>query len=587
LIAEASLDEVRDRTDIVEVVREYVPNLKQSGRNFKACCPFHQERTPSFMVNTEKQIFHCFGCHVGGDVFGFVMKLEAMTFPEAVEKLAERVGIHVAPTKENVSPQAKERMKLREVLDTAADYYHAVLEKCEDDSPAKVYIAKRGLTPEMVKAFRLGFAPSRGLLLEAAKKKGHGEAVLEKAGLVANRQGRGFCDYFFNRVLFPIENGKGEVVGFGARTMGDGEPKYLNSPETPVFSKGRVLYGLKAALPALRKKREALLLEGYMDVIAAHQFGITNACAPLGTALTEDHAALLKRYVDRATIVFDPDAAGLKAAMRGAEVMVAKGIPVRIATLPDGLDPDDFLRQKGVEAFEKALERAQDLPAFKTERLIAEWGGLKIAADKSRLATEILETIAKSPDEILRGEWIRALAQRLDIDEQSLHNRMRSGSARKQPIRPVAKVEAVPQGASPLPVTERDILFYLFRAPALAVDDELLSESDLTDQRARRIFMELRGVLGQSEGESGDWTGKLLEALGEEEGTLARRIILDERESSEPAEELGRIVSRLRKQRRLSEIEPLVLENDGDVDQEILSEYRRLLSDLKGTQKGE
>ncbi len=595
MIAETSLDEVRERTDIVEVVREFIPNLKRSGRNHKACCPFHQERTPSFMVNPDKQIFHCFGCHAGGDVFKFIMLYEGLSFPESVEKLAERAGVRVAATREPSSPQAEERARVRKVLELARDFYHAHLKKLPEDSPPQRYLKKRGLSPEVIESFGVGFAPRSGPLKAAAGKKGYPPELLAKAGLVADRQGMGYRDYFWDRILFPIDNPKGEIVGFGARTMGDGQPKYLNSPETVVFSKGRVLYGLKAALPAIRKAREALLLEGYMDVIAAHQFGVKNATAPLGTALTEEHAALLKRYADRVTVVFDPDAAGIKAALRGAEILLEKGLSVSIATLPDRLDPDDLLRQQGVEAFREALERASDLPAFMTEHLLR-GKPPPTAAEKSRIAAEVLETIARTPDEILKSEWIRALGARLGVDELSLYHGLKKtgGSSTPRDRRRKPELRDGVERPSPLPVTERDILHYLFRSPALAVDDELVAESDLRDARARRILTALRTVLEEGEGvgepaEGGDWTNRLLGILEPETATLARELLCDEREADDPAAILAEIVGRSRKMRRFAEIEPIV-EGEGEgkpVDPEIKKEYIRLLSDLKGTRKGE
>ncbi|MFH2204840.1 MAG: DNA primase [Elusimicrobiota bacterium] len=587
--AEASREEVRDRSDIVEVVREYIPNLKRAGRSHKACCPFHQEKTPSFTVNPEKQIFHCFGCREGGDVFAFVMKFENMSFPEALEKLAERAGVRLAKPERAQSPQAKERARVRKVLDLAGDFYRAHLEKLPEDAPARKYLAKRRLAPEIMQAFRLGYAPRSGPLRAAAEKKGYAPELLEMAGLVRRQEGRGYRDYFWDRILFPIENAKGETVGFGARTLGDGEPKYLNSPETVVFSKGRVLYGLRAALPAMRKTREALLLEGYMDVLTAHQFGATSACAPLGTALTEEHAVLLKRYVERVMIVFDPDSAGIKAAVRGAEMLVEKGLGVAIAALPDGMDPDELLHERGLAAFKDALAEAYDLPTFKTLQLLKGKPRPLPAAEKSRIAAEVLETIRRSPDEILKSEWIRGLAERLEVDEQSLYLELKKG-ADKPPARRADRA-SLGEPVRPLPVIERDILFYLFRSPGLAVDDELVAESDLNDERARRIFAGMRKAL-QGEGgqpEGGEWTSRLWEALAEGEAALAREILCDEREVGDPAGVLARIVRKRRKARRLAEIEPSVLagENGHPVDPQVLKEYTQLLSELKGTQKGE
>ncbi|MFH1724620.1 MAG: DNA primase [Elusimicrobiota bacterium] len=594
-IAEASVEDIRDRTDIVELVREYVPGLKAAGRNHKACCPFHQEKTPSFMVNPERQIFHCFGCQTGGDVFAFVMKLEGLSFPEAVTKLGERVGVRVAPVERALSPADKDRLRVRKVLESAREYYHGLLKKLPEAAAARRYLAERGLDEETIGRFRLGFAPRAGGLLAAAGRKGYEPETLQKAGLAAQREGQGsYRDYFWARVLFPILNAKGETVGFGARLMGDGEPKYLNSPDTAVFSKGRVLYGLHDALPTLRKRRECLLLEGYMDVLAAYQFGFTNACAPLGTAVTEDHVALLKRYVDRITIVFDPDAAGAAAALRGAELALEKGLAVAIATLPEGLDPDELLHKRGVEAFKAALEAAEDLAAFKTGLLLK--GRRKpLPSDvKSRIASQVLETIRRCPDEVLKSEWIRGLAERLGVDEQSLRLQLQKGAEASPARRWTRKPAPGRAPESPLPVVERDILLYVLKEPALATADErsigdaLVTESDFTDERARRIFARLREALGGPE-KGGDWSTRLLDALDVRDAALVRELLLDEREALEPERVVAELVGRMRKKRRLAEIEPVVLKMVGGetpLDPDIQREYNRLLAELSGGRRG-
>lgn len=579
-IAESSKEDIRQRLDIVELVREYLPGLKRAGRHHKACCPFHQEKTPSFMVNPEKQIFHCFGCQAGGDVFAFVMKMEGLSFPEAVEKLADRAGVKIQQDRRELTPEQKERAALREALEFAREHYHQLLMKLPEADAARRYLAGRGLDRPTIERFRLGYATRGGTLLAAAAKKGFGPETLLKCGLAAERQGR-TREYFFSRVLFPILDARGETVGFGGRVMGDGEPKYLNSPETPVFSKGRVLYGLFEALPAIRKERQALLLEGYMDVLAAQQFGVANACAPLGTALTEDHVTKLKAYVDRLTLVFDPDAAGVKAALRGAEMILAQGKSVAVATLPEGLDPDELLHRKGRAAFDAALAAAEDLPAFKTRCLIRENGGAKTPEAKSRVASQVLETIAACPDEILKSEWVRRLAQTLDLPEDALYRQLVKGvPAPLAPRRPAARGTA----PKPLPSMERDILHYLFKEPALAVGDGLIAESDFNDARARRILAGLRKALGSGQ----EWFPALLEALDDEAASLAREVQCADLPADDAAGIVGGMVGRMRKQRRLREIEPLVARRDpsaGPPDPELHREYTRLLTELKGTRK--
>jgi len=582
-------EEVRDRTDIVELVREYLPNMRRKGRAFWACCPFHQEKTASFQVNPEMRIFHCFGCGVGGDVFSFVMKLEGLTFPEALEKLGERVGIRVEFKRRPETPEEKERVKLKELLESAAEYYHGVFQKAGEAKAARDYVAKRKISEETVERFRLGFAPRGGGLLEKASKKGYGPEILIRAGLAAKREDR-VRDFFWSRVLFPIRNGKGETVGFGGRILDDGNPKYLNSPDSPWFSKRKILYGLFEGLPEMRKSRHAILLEGYTDVLAAHQHGITNACATLGTALTEDHVALLKRYADSMTIVFDPDAAGAAAALRGAELVLSKGLTVSIATLPDGLDPDEFLHERGPAAFRDALVSADDLASFRT-RLLLKGRALPLSPqDKSTVAGEVLQTVRLCPDEVLKAEWLRRLADAIGADEAGLRLQLDKGGVptarprREQPSRAASR---------PLPPQDRDIMLCLIRSPGLAAADEkttgdiLVDEEDFSDERARSIFRKMRELLDRRTG-GGDgegWADRLLELLEGADAALARELFCDEREVKDPAQMLGGIVGRERRQRRLDALEPRIRSGKASADEQ--QEYMRLLVELKGTRRGE
>lgn len=587
-IADSSLEDIRQKVDIVELVREFVPGLKPAGRNHKACCPFHQEKTPSFMVNPEKQIFHCFGCQAGGDAFGFLMKMENLTFPEAVAKLAERAGVRLAEQDRTLGPQEKERLRLRNALEFARDHYHDLLMRSVEAGPARAYLKKRGLDRAAVERFRLGYAPKGGGLLAEAARKGFDCELLAKVGLAARREKGGHRDYFWGRILFPILNPRGEVAGFGARAMEDVQPKYLNSPDSPLFSKGRVLYGLFEGLSSVRKGRKALLLEGYMDVIAAHQFGFEHACAPLGTALTEDHAVLLKRYVDDAVIVFDPDAAGFSAALRGAEILLEKGLSVRIATVPEGLDPDELLHKGGAKALAACLDAATDLVEFQTGMLLKGRRAESLSPDeKSRAAARVLETIRKSPDEVLKRECLRRLAQRLDLDEESLHAQL--GEAGAPRVRPVAsRTKEGPVGKAP-PADERNILWCLLRSPSLTAEEGLVLEEDFSHEGARRVFSALKAI---PEGSSarGDRTTRLLEALSPEDAALARELLCDGRELKNPAALAAELVGRLRRSRRLRELKPLylkMLEGSAPMDPEVHAEYKRLLSELRGTRKTE
>ncbi|MDE2292530.1 MAG: toprim domain-containing protein, partial [Elusimicrobia bacterium] len=294
-----------------------------------------------------------------------------------------------------------------------------LLKSSPEAGEARGILRRRGVSGEMVERFSLGYAPKAAGLGAALKRRGFDAESLLQAGLLVQREDR-VREMFWSRLLFPIRSGKGEVIGFGGRVLGEGEPKYLNSRESEYFSKGRVLYGLFEALPALRKDRRAVVLEGYMDVIALHQFGFSNAVAPLGTALTEDHAALLRRWADSVTILFDPDAAGAAAAVKGAELLLTKGFSVAVATVPDGLDPDELLHQRGPEALQALLDGAVDLAEFKTRVLLGRFKGRPGPEEMAKVVAQVLETIGKCPNEVLRSDWVKRLHSITGVDEASL-----------------------------------------------------------------------------------------------------------------------------------------------------------------------
>src|SRR5882724_1537182 len=337
MIPEVTIARVRESANLVDIVREHVPTLKKRGRNYLARCPFHQEKTPSFNVNPEMGVFKCFGCGTGGDVFKFVMLTEGLTYPEAIRKIAGRVGIAIEEEKsEALTEDAKQKQVLYGLLEDAARFYHRHLMESHEADAARAYLAKRGLTEATLVNFAIGFAPASGTALrDAASKKGWSLEVLEKAGLVRRKDGGRIHDAFWNRIMFPIWDNQGRMVAFGGRAMGDAMPKYINSSETPVYSKSRHLYGLFQGLATLRKERRVVILEGYMDVVTCHQFGLDCTAATLGTALTEDHVRILRRYADHVTLLFDPDAAGAQASIRGGELLVADGFTVDVVTLPD------------------------------------------------------------------------------------------------------------------------------------------------------------------------------------------------------------------------------------------------------------
>jgi len=382
------VDRVRQQFDIVDIIGEYV-RLKKSGRNYMGCCPFHNEKSPSFSVSQEKQLYHCFGCGASGNLFTFLRDKEGISFMEAVEQLARRanIALPVEEMEDVESPEFKRRKEMLRAHDLAAKYYHHILMDSEAGRPGLLYFESRGIARSTIETFALGHAPDRWdtLFNFLVRKRGFDPDLLVEAGLLTehpNQKGRYF-DKFRGRVMFPIHDGQGQVIGFGGRVLDkDMKPKYLNSPETPLFHKSRHLYNLHRARASMRRDSQVILLEGYMDVIAAAQNGVENVVAVLGTALTSDHMRLLQRNVKEIVMMFDGDAAGQKAALRSAEVVRDSDLTTRVAMLPDGLDPDEFLKKYGREAFLRAVvDQSSSMTTF---RVLALRKDFNLSSEKGR-----------------------------------------------------------------------------------------------------------------------------------------------------------------------------------------------------------
>jgi DNA primase len=430
LYSDEIIKEVQDRADIVEIVSNYV-SLKKRGENYVGLCPFHSEKTPSFNVSPKKQLFYCFGCGVGGNVFTFLMKKENWTFPEALRWLAERVGIKL-PEEETlgkVSEVFKLKREILEINKMAAEYYHYNLLKTTEAERARHYLSSRGILAETVERFNLGYAlPAWDGLINFMRSKGIGEDALLKAGLVIPKSsGRGFYDRFRDRIIFPIKDITGSVVGFGGRILDKGEPKYLNSPETPVFNKREHLYGL----PMINKGQSPIILvEGYMDCIMLHQHGFTQAVASLGTSLTEQQAKTLKRYTDEVAIAYDSDAAGQAATLRGVGVLVKEGLRVKVIDLPEGKDPDEFIKARGKEAFEELVKSAQN---FIDYRLNSAKKGLDLKSQEGKLKfiKRAVLILAEIEDGVERELYVQKISGELNIPKNALYedvNKIRTQS---------------------------------------------------------------------------------------------------------------------------------------------------------------
>jgi DNA primase len=429
-------ERVKQQADIVRVVGEYV-RLKKSGQNFSGLCPFHAEKTPSFAVHPVKQIYHCFGCGVGGDVFKFVMEMEKCAFPEAIRIVAEKCGIPVPRQKERSPEERKEnqqRTTLVEMHREAQAFFVKQLEETLEGKAARAYLDDRGLDKDAVSRFGVGYAPSGGDVLLRVLKSKYPEKLLAESGLVSRDQSGRFFDRFRRRITFPIANDSGKIVAFGCRALGDDMPKYLNSPETPIYSKSNVLYHLDRAKEALRRQDFAVLVEGYMDAIAVARAGISNVVASCGTSLAEPQIKLLGRFTKRVVVNYDPDTAGQAATERSLALLLEQDFEVRVLALPGKADPDKFIRENGAETYLKLLKDAPTYVDYLIGR--ARQMDLSTGEGKLRAVNFLLPYVQKMPNRILRSEWATRIAQQLRLEEPVLRAALsRAASERRSEVK--------------------------------------------------------------------------------------------------------------------------------------------------------
>ncbi len=413
-ISQETIERVRNAADILDVVSRYVV-LKRRGRNYFGLCPFHHEKTPSFSVAPEKEIYHCFGCGAGGNVFNFIMEYEKLSFVEAVKNLGDRYGIPVELSRDKGAQELFSQ--LYELHLDAANFYHKQL-LSDKGGKTLAYLRERGLQETTIKQFKIGLAEDRwDALYKETKKAGYTPEVFDKSGLFS-RSDRGMFDRFRGRIMFPIFNTAGKIIAFGGRALDPGDPaKYLNSPETPLYHKSDIFYGLHATREAIRKAGYAILVEGYMDFLQLYQAGIRNLIAASGTALTERHVSQIRKFAERVVLVYDGDQAGVNAAIRAGYLLYKGGIEPRILPLPEGLDPDDWIREKGAESFRAALD--ETLPVLKFHLTVRKAAAMT-GAERSRYIRDILSQIAGIPDGIVRDDLVRELSQELRIDELEL-----------------------------------------------------------------------------------------------------------------------------------------------------------------------
>lgn len=494
LIPDHLVDEIRDRADIVEVVSQHV-HLTKRGRNYFGLCPFHTERTPSFSVNQEKQIFHCFGCGIGGNAFRFLMELDHISFPEAVRKLAQQVGVSL-PEARVAAANASAHESLYRTCEFARDHFHAMLVRNQHGEPGLAYLEDRGVAQETIQRFKLGFAPPGwDHLMKAAARHSVSEELLEKAGLVVPKESGGHYDRFRDRLIFPIATASGRTVGFAGRALdAQTQPKYLNSPETPVYHKGSVLYGLSEAKDAIRKQGYAILVEGYMDALSLFQSGIEHVVATAGTALTEAHTALLSRHAPGVVLVFDADAAGQAAARRAVETLAVADLDAKVLPLPEGHDPDSFVREHGPDAFRRLVDSAVPMVDYLLEALAASMP-LDNVEGKRRAILELARVLAGVPDPTRRGLLIDHVADELGVRREVVLEAV-SGSASRPRHRATPDGMASDHERIDAPLgAERDLLRLMLRRPNVVkeVRDRFVL-ADFTHEPYRRIAEVLLSV---------------------------------------------------------------------------------------------
>jgi len=501
MIPDHQVAEVRDRADIVDIIGEFV-QLKKSGREFKARCPFHEEKTPSFYVVPDKGFFKCFGCGESGDVFSFLMKRDGYDFAEAVRHVAARTGVEI---RETVGPEPDEdpNRPLWEVNAFARDFYRKCLGDPEGGRLARDYLAARGIDAETAERFGLGYAPDGWRALhDAARHHGFEEALLLEAGLLAkSERAREPYDTFRGRVVFPIEDVGGRTVAFGARVLGKGEggPKYLNSPETPIYRKGETWYGLSWAKQAIRKEGAVLLVEGYMDVVTLAGAGLTNVVAPLGTAVTDEQARLVGRYTSRVFLLFDSDAAGLKATFRAGDTLLRAGLHPAVVTLPPGEDPDTLVRKEGPAGLRHYLDQSVDVLDRKLQMLVEHDYFQNI--DRTRQALDkLLPTLRAAADPALRDIYVARVAERTGVRRETLEaelarvgNRRSAGAVPRPAAPPPTLRPGVPPGVPPSPIlrmgAERTLLLLMVKSRDFVERvGERVGAEDFQDPAFRIIF---------------------------------------------------------------------------------------------------
>jgi DNA primase len=551
-------DRVKQQADIVRVVGEYV-QLKKAGQNFRGLCPFHSEKTPSFNVHPTRQIYHCFGCGKGGDVFSFVMEMEKCEFPDAIRIIAEKSGITIPRPKERSPEERKEnqqRATLTEMHREAQTFFVDQLQGTLEGKAARAYLEDRSIDKATMDRFGIGYAPSGGDLLLRHFKSKYPEKVLAESGLISRGENGRMFDRFRRRITFPIANESGKIVAFGCRALGDDMPKYLNSPETPIYSKSNVLFHLDRAKEALRRSDFAVLVEGYMDAIAVARAGISNVVASCGTSLAEPQIKLLGRFTRRVIVNYDPDTAGQTATERSISLLLEHDFEVRVLTLPGKADPDKFIREQGADAYLKLLKESPPYVDYLIAR--ARHMDLTTGEGKQRAVNFLLPYVQKIPNRLLRSEWATRIAQQLRLDEPVLRAALsKAATERRSEVK--IQPELVSNAAKPV---ERRLIRMLAEAEGFRRE---LAQMLQQDQLYRGLETEniFTALIAASLADEPISTSELAATLEERDRRLLYAILFEQSSDSswEEAQSCVEALQHRRAERELAEVQRIIEAN--------------------------
>jgi len=573
-ISNEVIDKIIEQTDIIELISNYLP-LKRAGKNYKALCPFHQERTPSFVVSPEKQLFHCFGCGVGGNVLSFLMKWEKISFPEAVKMLGDKLGISVY-----LSEREKEESMIKDDLYRTNEMVSTLFqEELRKNKFAQEYLVKRGFNKDIIKSFKLGYAPSSGNFLRLCKEKGISFKNLRELGLLS--EDNNF--YFKGRLIFPIFTSTGKTCGFGGRVLDNSLPKYLNSTQSRIFKKGENLYGLNLSKEAIKEKKEVILVEGYTDVIALYQMGLKNVVASLGTSLTPSQSRLIKRYTNQVFIAYDEDAAGTAATLRGIDLLLEENLRIRVISMPRRMDPGNFLEKGGREEFEKIKRKALSYFDYRLNLEIDHRSSLEVE-EKIDIINNLFPALQKIKDLIKVQELIKKLAFRLDLDESLLTREFKKFKERKRkifPSSPMFNIDAKGEKEK----TEK-LLLQLMLTERKVID--IVTEKGGLDNFANPSYRKIaQKIILLSEKEGILSPGKLINQLEEENlsSIVSSFYLTDPPFGVDDKEKIARdfikSLQRSKKQKRITELIKRIEESEEKGEEEKVNEWSKELTKLK------